>query len=565
MAQRPNPDALLAAVQRVEAQAGHGVLKVFFGMAAGVGKTYAMLQDARDRLAEGVDVVVAYVETHGRVETAELMTGLPVIPRRVTPYRETVLEEMDLQAVLDRKPRLALVDELAHTNAPGALHAKRYQDVLELLEAGIDVYTTLNVQHLESRADTVRQITGITIHETVPDSLLDLAQAIELIDLTPEELRRRLAEGKVYIPAQASVAADRFFRIGNLTALREMALRMTAERVDRQLRDYMQIKQIAGPWKSGERLLVAISPGSLAERLVRWTRRMASNLDASWLAVYVETAVELAPDARARLGRTMDLARQLGGDVLTVAGEDIADTLLQTGREYNVTQIVVGKPERAPFIEWLRGGSIVNRLIRTSGAIDVYVVSGDVETSTIRSSWLPPAQSGWFQYLGVVAVVGVATLANLALLPWLSYQAVALLLLLVVMVLPLTFGRGPVFVAAALSALSWNFLFIPPRFTFYISRLEDVLLFGLYFVIALVAGSLTSRLRAQQLLLRRREARTRALYALVREFAQLEDLDTVIRTAVLHLSHAFDAEVAIVLASGTERLAEQAHGPARSP
>jgi len=317
MENRPNPDALLAAVKKVEAQAGRGRLKVFFGMAAGVGKTYAMLQDARARLREGVDVVVAYVETHGRAETAELLANLPVIPRKTMTYREAMLEEMDLEVVLARKPQLALVDELAHTNVPGSLHAKRYHDVLDLLDAGIDIYTTLNVQHLESRADTVRQITGITVHETVPDSVLDVAHSIELIDLTPEELRKRLSEGKVYIAERAAAAAESFFRLGNLTALREMALRLTAERVDQQLRDYMQIKRIAGPWKSGERMMVAISPSPLSERLVRWTRRMAYNLEASWMAMYVETATALSPNEQARLARTLDLARQLGGEVAT--------------------------------------------------------------------------------------------------------------------------------------------------------------------------------------------------------------------------------------------------------
>jgi two-component system sensor histidine kinase KdpD len=559
MENRPDPDVLLAAVQKVEAQTGRGRLKVFFGMAAGVGKTYAMLQDAQARLAEGVDVVVAYVETHGRAETAGLLAGLPVIPRRVLPYRDTVLEELDLDAVLARKPQLAVVDELAHTNASGALHAKRYQDVLELLDAGIDVYTTLNVQHLESRADTVRQITGITVHETVPDSLLDSAHSIELIDLTPEELRKRLSEGKVYIPERATVAADSFFRVGNLTALREMALRLTAERVDQQLRDYMQIKRIAGPWKSGERLLVAISPSPLSERLVRWTRRMAYNLEASWLAVYVESSSALSHAEQQQLTHNLDLARQLGGEVVTIPGNDVVEALLQVGRQHNATQIVVGKPERPLWQEWLRGGSVVNGLVRASGDIDVYVVSGDVESVTGRTAWLPQRQSGWGQYLGVLGVVALVTGANLALLPIISYQAVALLMLLVVMVLPLYFGRGPVMVAAALSALTWNFLFIPPRFTFFISELEDMLLFGLYFVIALVAGSLTARLRAQGELLRRRDERTRALYALVREFAQLETLDAVVRAAVDHLGRAFDAEVAIILSDEPERLVDRAH------
>ncbi len=560
--QRPDPDALLAAVQRAEARSARGHLKVFLGMAAGVGKTYAMLQDAQARRAEGVDVVVGYVETHGRAETAELLVGLPIVARRQYPYRDTLLEEMDLEAVLARAPRLVLVDELAHTNAPGALHAKRFQDVIELLEAGIDVYTTLNVQHLESRTDTVRQITGVTVHETVPDSLLDNADSIELIDLTPEELRKRLAEGKVYVPDQAQAAAASFFRVGNLTALREMALRLTAERVDHQLRDYMQLKRIAGPWKSGERLLVAISPSPLSERLVRWTRRIAYNLEAPWLAVTVEGASPLSAALQTRLTRNLDLARELGAEVITVPGDDVVEALLTVARQHNVTQIVIGKPERPAWQEWLRGGSVVNRLVRASGDIDVCVVSGNAETRPARLDWLPTPQSGWRQYLGVGLVVTATTAINLLLLPVISYQAVALLMLLVVMVMPLYFGRGPVVVAAALSAVLWDLLFIPPRFTFYISRLEDALLFGFYFVIALVAGSLTARLRAQQQLLQRREERTRALYALVREFAQLESIDDVARTTVKHLGAAFDADVAIVLAGVDGRLAAAGAHPA---
>ncbi len=543
----------------VDVQALRGKLKIFFGMAAGVGKTFAMLEDAQARRAEGIDVVVAWVDTHGRAETAKLLQGLPIIQRRQHAYRDTLLDEMDLEAVLARRPALAVVDELAHTNAPGALHARRYQDVVHLLEAGIDVYTTLNVQHVESRSDTVRQITGVAVHETVPDSVLDLADAIELIDIAPEELRKRLAEGKVYLPERQSNAADGFFRVGNLTALREMALRLTAERVDHQLRDYMRVKRIAGPWKSGERLLVAINASPLSERLVRWARRMAYNLEAPWLAVTVETTDSLTPEARAQLTRTLELARSLGAEVLTVPGEDVVETLLRVAQQRNVTQIVVGKSARSLWGDMLRGGSVAQRLARASGDIDVSLVSGDDEARPKRAVRLPERHSGWQPYVGAAVVVAAAIAVNLLLQPFISYEAVALLLLLVVIVLPLYFGRGPVLLAATLSALLWDLLFIPPRFTFLINKLEDVLLLVLYFVIALVAGSLTTRLRSQQQMLQRREERTRALYSLVREFAPLETIDAVIKTAVEHLGAAFDADVAIVLASGPDRLAEAAH------
>lgn len=536
-----------------------GKLKVFFGMAAGVGKTYAMLEDARARRAEGVDVVVAWADTHDRPEAARLLEGLPRVSTARALDDGTVVGALDLEAILARGPALVLVDDLSHTNAPGALHERRYQDVLHLLEAGIDVYTTLNVQQIESRADTVRQITGLTVRETVPDSVLDAADAIELVDLAPEELRRRLADGKVTWPATASVPAESFFRVGNLTALREMALRLTAERVDHQLRDYMQVKRIAGPWKSGERLLVAISASPISERLVRWTRRMAYTLDASWLAVTVQTTSPASTEARAQLAQTLELARSLGAEVLTVSGDDVVETLLQVGQQRNVTQIVVGKPGRAPWRDWLRGGSVVDRLMRASGDIDVYVVSGDDSARRRRTVRLPERHSGWRPYLGAAAAVAAATGINLLLQPVISYEAVALLLLLVVIVLPLYFGRGPVLLAATLSALLWDLLFIPPRFTFLINKLEDVLLLVLYFVIALVAGTLTTRLKSQQRLLQRREERTHALYALVREFAQVETIDAVIRTAVAHLGAAFDADVAILLAADPEHLAAAAH------
>ena len=321
---RPDPDQLLAAVQRQETAKNRGKLKIFFGMAAGVGKTYAMLEAAQQQKAANVDVVVGVAETHGRTETQALLQHLEVIPKHEQSYHDTLLQEMDLDAILDRNPQLVLVDELAHTNAPGSRHLKRYQDVLEILAAGISVYTTLNVQHIESRADAVRQITGIQVHETVPDTLLETADEIELIDLSPEDLRKRLAEGKVYTAERVEIAANNFFRTGNLTALREMALRLTAERVDHQLQDYMQVKQIAGPWKSGERLMVAVSPAKFSERLIRWTRRMAYNLEAPWVAVHIETTRQLNESEKKGLADNLALARKLGAEVVIASGENIA-------------------------------------------------------------------------------------------------------------------------------------------------------------------------------------------------------------------------------------------------
>ncbi len=562
--ERPDPDALLASIQKEEERRRRGKLKIFFGMAAGVGKTYAMLEEARRLQADGMDIVVGYIETHGRRETERLLEGLKIVPRQQIEYRGAWLEEMDVDGVLARQPELVLVDELAHTNAPGARHDKRYQDVLDLLEAGIDVYTTVNVQHFESRADAVRQITGITVHETVPDTLIDLAEDVELIDLTPEELRKRLFEGKVYTAERVHVAADNFFRVGNLTALRMMALRLTAERVDHQLQDYMELKRIAGPWKSGERLMVAIGPGPFSERLIRWTRRMAYNLEAPWLAVFVETSKPLADEAWAMVNRHLDLARSLGAEVMTVAGDDVPDALLRLAQQRNITQIIIGKPLHKRRIELFTGGSYVDRLIRNSGNIDVYVVTGD-DTPDARSTVALPAlpkidrHTGWRDYLLAAGIIGLVTLADFFIVPIAGYQLVGLTDLLAVLLVAVYIGRGPALLAAVLSALSWNYLFIDPLFTLQIFLPQDIALLLLYFVIALFAGNLTARLRIREQQARFNAERNLALFTLTHETAGAVDMDAVLTTAVEQVGRVFDAEVAILLPR------EDGHGVAPHP
>src|SRR5215813_9655270 len=370
--ERPDPDALLARIKRDETAASRGKLKIFFGMSPGVGKTYAMLQAARQKQAEGCEVVVGIVETHGRKETEALLEGMPIMPRAQIEYRGTTLTEMDLDAILTWHPGLAVVDELAHTNAPGSRHPKRYQDVLELLDAGIDVYSTLNVQHVASRSDTIRQISGITVNETVPDSVLDLADEIVLVDLTPEQLLSRLAEGKVYLGERAEWASKNFFRESNLTALREMALRLVAEHVDRSLRDIMSEEKITGPWKSGDRLLVAVSASPYSERLIRYTRRLAASMEASWIVANIERPHPLSPEEQTRLTRYLALARQLGAEVVSVPGADVAKTILQVAIQHNVTQIVIGKPLGARWAFWKRNA--LRWLLRNSGNIDIHMV-----------------------------------------------------------------------------------------------------------------------------------------------------------------------------------------------
>src|ERR1700690_3088295 len=375
---RPSPDALLEAARREYNQAGQ--LKIFVGAAPGVGKTYEMLQSARAKLKAGVDVVVGVVETHGRAETEALLEGLEVLPRKRLECRDQVLGEMDLDAVIARRPRLALVDELAHTNAPGSRHPKRYLDVEELLSHGIDVYTAVNIQHIESLNDVVAQITHVRVRETVPDQVFDRADAIELVDLTPDDLIQRLKEGKVYVPKQAERALEHYFSPGNLTALRELALRRTAERVDEQLLTHMQANAISVPWAAGERILVCLSEDPRSAGLVRYTKRLADRLHAPWTAISVETprTLQLTEEQRDRIADTQRLANSLGGESITIpsGGRRIADDLISFAHANNVTQIIIGKSARSWWFELTRG-SVVHDLVRRSGNISVNVIAGD--------------------------------------------------------------------------------------------------------------------------------------------------------------------------------------------
>ena len=555
---RADPDTLLASIQRQESQSKRGQLKVFLGMAAGVGKTYAMLEAAHKQQSLGVDVVIGYVETHGRKDTDALLNGLPALPRKSIEHRGVLLSELDVDAVLARKPKLALVDELAHSNAPGSRHPKRYQDILELLDAGIDVYTTLNVQHVESRAQTVEEITGSTMHETVPDSILDQAD-IELIDISPEDLMRRLDEGKVYLPDRAAVAMVNFFREGNLTALREMALRLAAERVGQDVRDYMQVMQIPGPWKTGHRLLVAVSASPLSAQMVRWTRRLADSLDARWMAVHVESSKPLSEPDQARLNKNLALARELGAEVIATADEDIVRGLLRVARQHNATQIVVGKPARNTLWQLIRGGWFFRRLLKESGDIDIHVVRVDKSESTQPPPPVRlPTSIHWKQYgvsLGVVIGVTLfnALLNNFSAL--IDYHTLALNYLLAVVVLALFVERGPVLACAAVSAMLWNFFFVQPLYTLYITNLADGMMFATYFVVAVVMGVLIARFRTQEKAERRREERTVALYMLTRELSDATTPDEIVRVMVQHVGKLFNAQVAVLLTGADGRLA----------
>lgn len=560
--QRPDPDKLLAEVQQAEQRVARGRLKIFFGMAAGVGKTYAMLEAARARQAEGLDVVVGWVETHGRAETEALTVGLERLPPRQVTYRGVTLAEFDLDAALARHPQLIIVDELAHTNAPGSRHAKRWQDIEELLSVGIDVYTTLNVQHIESLNDVVAQITGIVVRETVPDQVIDQADEIELIDLSPDELLQRLREGKVYLPQQAAHALRHFFRKGNLIALRELALRHIADRVDLQMQDYMRDHAIPHTWPTTERIMVGVGTGPGAARLVRAARRMASTLRAQWLVAYVETPARHSPAERERVMRTLRLAEQLGGESVTLTGHDVATTLVTYARRRNVTKLILGKP-RAPHWRELVRASVASRVLRCSGDIDVYLIAEQEDEEAPPGRFGVRPSSGASAYWRALAVVALCTLLVAAVDRW--YPAIADANLVMAYLLGVTFvatryGRGPSILASLVSVLAFDFFFVAPHLSFAVSDTQYLITFAVMLLVALVISTLTVRVRRQAQAAIERAERTAALYALSRELARVRGQASMIEAAVRHISTTFDARVAILLNDEQGHLELQAVG-----
>jgi two-component system, OmpR family, sensor histidine kinase KdpD len=550
--QRPDPDVLLQRIRAEEARERRGQLKVFLGASPGVGKTFTMLETARAKRADGLDVVVGVVETHGRAETGRLLEGLEVIPRRTVEYRGVQLEEFDLDAALARHPALLLVDELAHTNAPGSRHAKRWQDVQELLAAGVNVYTTVNIQHFESLNDVVAQITGVTVRETVPDSVLERADEVELVDITPDVLQQRLREGKVYVPEQAGRAIERFFRKGNLIALRELALRRTAERVDAQMRGYMAEQGIRETWATGERMVVCIGPSPSAARLVRATRRMAARLHAEWFAVNVETPRDqrLTAAEREDILRAMELAEQLGGRPVTLSGQSAAEEILTYARDHNVTRIIMGKTRRPRWRELFQG-SLLDALVRGSGGIEVLAITGAEDEDGARPApAAPPRGSTPREYVMAAGIVVVPTLLGLivrrvgVMVPPID---AAMLYLLAVVVAAARFRRGPAVVASLVGIASFDFFFVHPFYTFSVSDVRYVLTFGVMLVVALVLGNLTGRIRSQAEAAREREQRTSALYGLSRELAAARDRDAVLGAALRSLRDTFAIEAAVLL------------------
>jgi two-component system sensor histidine kinase KdpD len=551
--QRPLPEALLEAARREDRSTGR--LKIFLGAAPGVGKTYEMLQSAHARLRAGADVVVGLVETHARPETEALLRGLEVIPRKRIDYRDQVLEEMDIDAVIARKPQIALVDELAHTNAPGCRHPKRHLDVEELLSHGIDVYTAVNIQHIESLNDVVAQITHVRVRETVPDSVMDRADAIELIDLTPDDLIQRLKEGKVYVPMQAERALEHYFSPGNLTALRELALRRTAESVDGQLLNHMQANAIAGPWAAGERILVCVSEDPRAAGLVRYTKRLADRVHAPWTAISLETrrSLQLSEAQRDRLADTLRLAESLGGEAITIPSVQrrIADDIVNFAQANNVTQIIIGKSTRSRWFEIMRG-SVVHDLVRRAGNISVNVIKGDELPSEApaKPAVQTAARSEPFNprpYLLALLISAISLGAAALIKPHFGIENVDLVFLTAVVVVAVRYGLWPSLLTSLIASLAYNFFFLPPIYTLTITDPTNVIAFFFFMLIAILVSNVAARVRAQADTAIGRIRTTEQLYAFSRKLAGTATLDDVLWATAYQTALMLSVRVVLLL------------------
>ena len=544
---RPSPEALLAAAK----QEGRGRLKIFLGAAPGVGKTYEMLLSAQARRRDGADVVVGVVEAHGRRETEALLEGLEVMPRQQVEYKGHLLAEMDLDAILRRRPQLVLVDELAHTNAPGSRHPKRYLDVEELIAAGIDVFTTLNIQHVESLNDIIARITRIRVRETVPDSILDQADDIEVVDLTPEDLIKRLREGKVYVPQQAERAIRHYFSTGNLTALRELALRRTAQRVDEQLLLHMREHAISGPWPAGERVLVCVSEAPSTAGLIRYARRVADHLRAPWTAIYVETprTQRLTDAERDRIADFLRLAERLGASTITIPGRNIAEEVVAYSAANNITQIVIGKSDRPRWFEMVHG-SVVHDLVRKTAQISVHVISADEsETLPPKSVQTRPTVEPLRidAYFGGAGTVAVALGIGLLIKQFIAVQSISLVFLTAVLAAAIGWGLWPSMFVAVLSMLAYNFFFLPPLYTFTIADPENVLALFFFLIVAVIVSNITARARSQIMTARSRAKTTAELYAFSRKVAGIGAIDDLLWATAFQISSMLNVRTVLLL------------------
>jgi two-component system sensor histidine kinase KdpD len=559
---RPDPDRLLARIQQEDSKSRRGRLKVFVGANAGVGKTYAMLAAARAAQREGLDVVIGLVVTHGRKETESLVSGLEVLPQKKITHEGRTYHEFDLDAALQRRPALLLVDELAHSNAPGSRHPKRWQDVEELLQAGIDVHSTLNIQHLESLNDIVGGITGVRVYETIPDRIFDEADEIVLVDIPPDEMLKRLAQGKVYLPEQAERAARHFFRKGNLIALRELALRRTADHVDADVRDYRDAKAIDRVWATRDALLACVSPREGGERVVRAAARLAESLDAPWHAVYVETPqLQRLPEAeRIRILNVLKLAQDLGARTATLPGQTVEAALVDYARANNLSKIVIGR-EAERTLRWPWRATLADRVLRGAPELDIVQIARGAETvgRTVRrddtaAARAAPGMPRWPRYAGAVAACAVTSLVATLLLPYFDLANIVMLFLLNVVLVSARLGRGPAVFSAFLSVASFDFFFVPPRFSFAVSDVQYLLTFFIMLSVALITAQLTTGLRYQARVAGHRERRARALYEMASELSGALTAAQVVEISDKHIEETFRARAALILPDREDRL-----------
>lgn len=558
MEEKSDIDQILARVKAEESK--RGKLKVFFGAVAGVGKTYAMLEAARLRKKEGMDVVVGYIETHGRAETEILLEGLEILPAQKIMYRGIELREFDLDEALKRKPSLILVDELAHTNAPGVRHAKRCQDIEELLNHGINVYTTLNVQHCESVHDIVAQITGVVVKETVPDGFLEMADEIELIDLPSEELLKRLKESKVYLGPQAERAVMNFFKPGNLIALRQLALRYTARSVDAKMRAYKEMYSISKIWKASDRFLVCISGDPSAIRLLRSAKRIASETGADWIVAYVETpSLTRRPYRQNQVDALIRSAEKLGAEIIVLSGQRISETLLAYARSKNIGKIIVGKPKRSWLSEFITG-SVVNELARQSGEIDIYILSGEVEEKIPKPILVSRRPLSWKGALLSVIIVFLCTMINNLLFRIVEPSNLIMVYLLGVVCVAFFFGKRITFFLSLLSVLCFDYFFVPPYLTFAVADVQYVITFLVMLITGLVVSTLADRLRTQMISARLREEHNQILYTLNKELSKTSDSSELIKIAIRHLEEFCKCPVAIFGLDQEKTVIVQARG-----
>ena len=560
--ERPTPEQFLELANAEARQEKTGKLKIFLGAAPGVGKTFTMLQAAKSKMAEDLDVVAGIIETHGREETAELIKGLEILPRHSSTYHGRILQEFDLDGALKRHPAILLVDEMAHRNAPSSRHSKRWQDIKELLDRGIDVYTTLNVQHIESLNDVVAQITGVRVRETVPDSMLEFADNIELVDLPPDDLLKRLQEGKVYFPQQAQLASEHFFKKSNLTALRELALRVTTERVSAQMMLERQDQAVSKNWPTLERLMVCVGPGPNSAKIIRAAKRLANTLNAEWVAVFMDAPrLKLDDSDRESSLQNLRLAETLGADTHVLNGLDMIKSMLRFARERNISKIVVGKKIRPRWQDFLRR-SLVDELVRQSGEIDIYIIRGE-EAPDITKIITPPktqhSHSWWKGYSSAVGIVFLCTLINALLYDGLldhimDISNVIMIYLLGVSIIALQGLRGPSILACVLSVVVFDFFFVPPIFSFAVTDMQYLITMGVMLILAQLLSHLTIVVRQQAITAKLKERHTHALYTLTKQLSEHRGQRNILTHAILSFADIFDAQVMALLPARNQRV-----------